>query len=376
MAASASPPATPQASTSNNPFFAMMSTKGSSSANAKTSSPSVAELTKEYCKPLMAHIDAQTNSQDSAYIWSAPAIDPQYWANIAKARSIRHSVSKMKDYLARTRQQPGDQQRDEEIRRLMEEIRLGERKLMKYVNHYILNYDDIINPDRGRTKPPAATAGSGENKAAVVAQSRPRAKHHELGTISPPMSPNTAPARPLPPTPTTPSTAAAPEAGKATKEGDVDVPPLFASGTLPPTPAAASASQQQKKHREEAEWTVVRSQPEAAGNPEGVMDSRAFITSYKQKSDNSSNSDDNKEGEGGGGIKGASGSFEGLKEKRKSKLTWNGLFGGRNTKPNSNDSTSTDYSGYSSITNSQPSDSPKLRSAAAAASQGAPQQQR
>ncbi|KAJ1959846.1 hypothetical protein GGI12_004121 [Dipsacomyces acuminosporus] len=268
----------------------------------------------------------------------------------------------MKHRLSATKQQ---KKSDEEINRLIEEIRLGERKLMRYVNHYVLNYDDITAGDK-----PSSVATS---------------KSHELGTISPPMSPSTAPNRPLPLPPQEQLAE-----GKVTDNDDASIiaPPHLTSRTLPPTPTSATPpiqeqqQEQKKKKKDEdddddkeaegevegkkgdlapavvvaaaaADWTVIQAQTADNNNRATVMDSQAFITSYKQKAKpgNAGEYDiDSGESSNSNSIK-----FEAHRDRRKSKINWNGLFGSKNIRAQiTNDETSS----FSSISNSQPSESP------------------
>ncbi|KAJ2816422.1 hypothetical protein GGI24_005726 [Coemansia furcata] len=149
------------------------------------SGPGSIEPTNPFYNMLAHNNDSsQTSSSgDFEYVWAPPTPDPGYWDNVARARDIRHSVARMKMQLAQATH-------EDDVRRLSDGIRASERRLMKYVDRYILSYDDVVESSR------------------------------VLGTVSPPTSPGLAPNRPLPPTPT----------------------PHFVSGALPPTPPAAAAA--------------------------------------------------------------------------------------------------------------------------------------
>ncbi|KAJ2743067.1 hypothetical protein GGI20_004033 [Coemansia sp. BCRC 34301] len=132
----------------------------------------------------------RNSSSDFEFVWAPPTLDPEYWDNVARARDIRRSVAEMKAQLAQARHEV-------DFQRLSAEIRASERRLMKYVDRYILSYDDVVE------------------------SAAPGHCNRVLGTASPPTSPSAAPVpdRPLPPTP-------APT-------------PRFVSGALPPPPPGA-----------------------------------------------------------------------------------------------------------------------------------------
>ncbi|KAJ1940380.1 hypothetical protein EC988_007051 [Linderina pennispora] len=187
-----------------------------------------------------------SNGGDSEVLESMFGLDDEYWKNVEKARTIRKNVIKMRGYLGNVQPKLEAEKRTQELARMRLAIANAERKLMKYINYYVLNYDDVI---------------------ADTAPSTPKVASAELGVpLSPPTSPASgAPDRPLPPPP-----AVAVDIGKA---------PPYVSDALPPTP--------------------------------------------KQ-------------------------------EKRRS--NWSGLFGGVHLKYSLDESVSTDNSGHSKFTNSQPLD--------------------
>ncbi|KAJ2359416.1 hypothetical protein GGF43_000035 [Coemansia sp. RSA 2618] len=176
--------------------------------------------------------DADTSTvvsvQNSEYIWTPPALDPKYWEYVAKAQKIRTGVTELKQTLALKHDNDGV-----ELQRQRKELRAQERKLMRYIDHHVLDYDDVI---RAVTR--GSVDGRNSRRASVAdskCESKPAPAHHvELGTISPPTSPDLAPNRPLPPLP--------PGAEQPKKSKPL---PRVISGALPLTPpekAAAAAA--------------------------------------------------------------------------------------------------------------------------------------
>ncbi|KAJ1828543.1 hypothetical protein LPJ70_007220, partial [Coemansia sp. RSA 2708] len=224
------------------------------------------------------------------YVWTPPAPDPRYWEHVAKAQKLRSGVRELRAQLAQ-----GDSWR------LGRELRARERRLMRYVDHHVLDYDDVLRADARR-------------KAEL-------ARNLELGTISPPISPDLAPDRPLPPLPPGAEKhpaekaqadkyqAEKPRADKHQTEKHQTVkhqtvkhqtdrfhaprpremaagPPLYVSGALPPTPAETASGTR--------------------------LDSQGFINSYKKNA---------RLAEAGGSNPG--------REKSKGRQLWTGLFGSR-----------------------------------------------
>ncbi|KAJ2306198.1 hypothetical protein IWW52_006268, partial [Coemansia sp. RSA 2704] len=143
-----------------NPFYAILAR--SSSPHSPTASESSSAAT-----------EASTDDVEAVageYVWTPPAPDPRYWEHVAKAQKLRSGVRELRAQLAQ-----GDSWR------LGRELRARERRLMRYVDHHVLDYDDVLRADARR-------------KAEL-------ARNLELGTISPPISPDLAPDRALPPTP-------------------------------------------------------------------------------------------------------------------------------------------------------------------------------
>ncbi|KAJ2794379.1 hypothetical protein H4R21_005521, partial [Coemansia helicoidea] len=104
--------------------------------------------------------------------------DPRYWEHVARAKRIRQAVGEMKQSLAQ--KLPGS----EEAQQLGRELRARERRLMRLVDHYVLDYNDVVTADGGVTEAALKTGGS-----------------LAMGTITPPVSPEMPPSRPLPPLP-------------------------------------------------------------------------------------------------------------------------------------------------------------------------------
>ncbi|KAJ2496397.1 hypothetical protein GGH96_005863 [Coemansia sp. RSA 1972] len=144
-----------------NPFYAIL--ERSASPHSPTSSESSAATDVDRAVPTAAN----------EYIWTPPAPDPKYWEHVAKAQKIRSTVTELKQSL---RRRTGD-----ECQRLSKELRARERKLMRYIDHHVLDFDDVLQPSM-------ITTGKANGNI-------------ELGTVSPPTSPDLAPDRPLPPLP-------------------------------------------------------------------------------------------------------------------------------------------------------------------------------
>ncbi|KAJ2781565.1 hypothetical protein H4R18_002797 [Coemansia javaensis] len=137
-------------------------------------------------------------THDGQYIWTPPAPDPRYWEHVAKARRVRRLVADLRQQLA-LKEQAG-----EDTQRLGRELRGRERKLMRIVDHYVLDYDDVVGGPE-----PGGGAGAPDAKRKGGAGGNPG-----LGTITPPTSPELAPsqappqmpAAPQPPAPAAPGT--------------------------------------------------------------------------------------------------------------------------------------------------------------------------
>ncbi|KAJ1862991.1 hypothetical protein LPJ73_000630 [Coemansia sp. RSA 2703] len=247
----------------------------------------------------------QQDFDSGEYLWTPPAPDPNYWVNVAKARNIRQSIIKLKDYLNYVLQAPASAQRTDDYHKVTAEIRARERKMMRYVDHYILCFDDVLLPEHEYQ----------------VRQQKYELKHvssSELGTISPPMSPaNAAGPRALSPQLLPPS--GIPSLGskgmgpKRPVNFNIDVPPRFASGSLPPTPTTLDTP---------VESHSPSLSPQQAASP--PLGSQAFINSYKQnvryqQASSIANSLTNS-------------SVDLRKEKPKHKPLWGGLFGSKNVR--------------------------------------------
>ncbi|KAJ2296498.1 hypothetical protein IWW55_005078 [Coemansia sp. RSA 2706] len=253
-----------------NPFYAILAR--SSSPHSPTASESSSAAT-----------EASTDDVEAVageYVWTPPAPDPRYWEHVAKAQKLRSGVRELRAQLAQ-----GDSWR------LGRELRARERRLMRYVDHHVLDYDDVLRADARR-------------KAEL-------ARNLELGTISPPISPDLAPDRPLPPLPPGAEKHQAEKAQARKHQADkyqtekpradkhqtdrfhaprpremAAGPPLYVSGALPPTPAETASGTR--------------------------LDSQGFINSYKKNA---------RLAEAGGSNPG--------REKSKGRQLWTGLFGSR-----------------------------------------------
>ncbi|KAJ1934295.1 hypothetical protein GGF37_006419 [Kickxella alabastrina] len=291
----------------NNAFFSMLgrsnSFKSDQSQHSQlhTSLPSVS-------------ISQDASDASNKYIWTPPPPDPNYWVNIHKARNIRESILKLKAFLDRVLQAAPSEQRTSDYHKVTAEIRSRERKLMKYINHYTLNYYDVVSDRQADEVPVKRTDKS-------LAPEPPT--QIELGTISPPMSPATM----VSPSVLQPLGVAPTGLGaKRQAHINIEVPPHFASGSLPPTPTTIDSPVSEHT-------PVMHTQISFLSPPlqlqlqqrEPALGSQAFINSYKmdtkyQNADRNVGSSDNS-------------STEFRKEsKSKSKLTWGGLFGSKNAR--------------------------------------------
>ncbi|KAJ2738689.1 hypothetical protein H4R23_000978 [Coemansia sp. Cherry 401B] len=233
-----------------NPFYAILARSSS------PHSPTASELSSAATEASTDDVEAVAGE----YVWTPPAPDPRYWEHVAKAQKLRSGVRELRAQLAQ-----GDSWR------LGRELRARERRLMRYVDHHVLDYDDVLRADARR-------------KAEL-------ARNLELGTISPPISPDLAPDRPLPPLPPGaekhPAEKAQADRFHAPRPREMAAgPPLYVSGALPPTPAETASGTR--------------------------LDSQGFINSYKKNA---------RLAEAGGSNPG--------REKSKGRQLWTGLFGSR-----------------------------------------------
>ncbi|KAJ2520992.1 hypothetical protein H4217_001671 [Coemansia sp. RSA 1939] len=147
-------------------------------------------------------MDGQDSSNE--YIWTPPAIDPNYWIHITKARSMRTGILSQKRALEKAYERA--EANGDRIAVLKTDIVGREKRLLRYINHYILDYDDVLSV---------------------------RSRHSVLlGALSPPLSPELQPAKSLKNLPLAPLNVTL-----LTEE-----PPNFASGSLPPTPTTRGDS--------------------------------------------------------------------------------------------------------------------------------------
>ncbi|KAJ2355332.1 hypothetical protein GGF43_002742, partial [Coemansia sp. RSA 2618] len=214
-----------------------------------------------------------------------------YWDYVAKAQKIRSGVTELKQRLALKKDRDGDA-----FQRLSKLLRARERKLMRYIDQHVLDFDDVIR------KTSNADESKPRSKSNVVSKATTNSKTHhvELGTISPPISPDLALNRPLPPLP--PGV----EQPKAAK-----LSPRFILGPLPLTPpekkAAASAN--------DRGW----------GNT--GLGSQGFIHSYKKTAKLASEYSSDCEFSAWTELGDA-------KERSRGRLLqWAGLFGSKNIRP-------------------------------------------
>lgn len=177
-----SPPDTPLRSSPTNPFLALISSNSSSSSSVQTSpsftsaEASTPDCNKK-CKFMFLHsrISVTMASTEflflvlaSDYIWIPPPPDPKYWEHVHQAQDIRQRMAQMEKYLVRLQQSPVSSQRYNDTRRISSEITACERKLMRFVDHYMLDYSHVVS---------AQIKKSDMLQPAV------------LGTLSPPTSP-------------------------------------------------------------------------------------------------------------------------------------------------------------------------------------------
>ncbi|KAJ1889248.1 hypothetical protein LPJ66_008135 [Kickxella alabastrina] len=289
--AALSPSTTPNGQMANNAFFSMLGRSDSFKSD---------------------------QSQHSQFHTSSPSVsisqDPNYWVNIRKARSIRESILKLKAFLDRVLQAAPSEQRTSDYHKVIAEIRSRERKLMKYINHYTLNYYDVVS-DKQADEIPVK-----RNEKSLVPEPPTQI---ELGTISPPMSPATM----VSPSVLQPLGIAPTGLGeKRQAHINIEVPPRFASGSLPPTPTTIDSpvSENTPVMHTQISFLLPPLQLHLQQR-EPALGSQAFINSYKmdtkyQNADRNGGSSDNS-------------STEFRKEsKSKSKLTWGGLFGSKNAR--------------------------------------------
>ncbi|KAJ2654958.1 hypothetical protein IW148_006221 [Coemansia sp. RSA 1199] len=169
-----------------NPFYAIL--ERSASPHSPTSSESSAATDADRTVPTVAN----------EYIWTPPAPDPKYWEHVAKAQKIRSGVTELKRSL-------GQRASGDEVQRLSKELRARERKLMRYIDHHVLDFDDVLQPSMIADNASDKRKPSGHIEQGIADNASDRRKpngHIELGTVSPPISPDLGPNRPLPPLPT------------------------------------------------------------------------------------------------------------------------------------------------------------------------------
>ncbi|KAJ2388350.1 hypothetical protein GGI23_006076, partial [Coemansia sp. RSA 2559] len=208
-------------------------------------------------------LDDQANEQ---YIWTPPAIDPNYWMHITKARSMRTGILAQKQALEKTYEKADT--RGDRIAALKSDIVGRERRLLRYINHYILDYDDVL-----------------------AARRRPSLV---LGTLSPPVSPGLQQAKSL-------------KDSVSLSVFLAEQPPNFASGSLPPTPTTrgnsdesfgetqtmesqiprpiskdtASAARRRASMANISKEKTTRVRFAGIANNKPALDSQSFINSYK-----------------------------------------------------------------------------------------------
>ncbi|KAJ2885314.1 hypothetical protein FB639_001798 [Coemansia asiatica] len=309
-------------STSNNPFYAMLS---------RTYSANSQQTLDSLQTPSFRSSSTSTQQRDSdagEFLWTPPAPDPNYWINVAKARNIRQSILKLRDYLNRVLQTPVNAQRTEDYQRVTLEIRARERKLMKYVNHYILNFDDVLLPDQQYQ----------EQQSRYQKQYLQQSRDMELGTISPPMSPGNiiSEAQQPPQIAISGISAVRHAAGakglsaKRLANINIEVPPRFASGSLPPTPTTLDTPKESSTPGSFATDHSPSPTPSPLPQPSPSLGSQAFINSYKQ------NARYQRTGSNASSLTNSSADLR--KEKSKSKHIWGGLFGSKNVRSATDDS--------------------------------------
>ncbi|KAJ2082138.1 hypothetical protein H4R24_001834 [Coemansia sp. RSA 988] len=261
--------------------------------NSNPQSPSSSEFST-------AIIDGETAmgmESGTEYIWTPPALDPKYWEHVAKARKVHRTVAELKQGLIQ-KQKQGE---EEEAQKLHREVRARERKLLRFIDHYVLDYDDVVRSKEDESK----AAGSSM----------------ELGTITPPVSPDMTPDRPLPPLPPgaeeekqnlaveETEKKLAIQAKKQRMVGEQspqELPQRAQPPTkqLPPPPGVAHGREMRRNN------TAV-----------AALDSQGFINSYK-KHERFANSDARRDVSG-----------EPREKSKARQLLWNGLFGSKNVRP-------------------------------------------
>ncbi|KAJ2520426.1 hypothetical protein H4217_002044 [Coemansia sp. RSA 1939] len=233
--------------------YAVMTHRGPSPHSPSSCSSSAASL-----------MDGKDSSNE--YIWTPPAIDPNYWIHITKARSMRTGILSQKQALEKAYERA--EANGDRITVLKTDIVGREKRLLRYINHYILDYDDVLSA---------------------------RSKHSVLlGALSPPLSPELQPAKSLKNPPLAPLNVTL-----LTEE-----PPNFASGSLPPTPTTRGDSGESFGNpREAAEpakrvshiprpvskdadaaggmTVTARVRFAGVGDNKPALDSQSFINSYR-----------------------------------------------------------------------------------------------
>ncbi|KAJ2451074.1 hypothetical protein EV183_003846 [Coemansia sp. RSA 2336] len=201
-----------------NPFYAILERSTSPHSPSSSESSAATEM----------NTDADGTGE---YLWKPPPPDPKYWDHIVRAQQLRSDISELKQRLK------ARQQGSQEFAKISRELRARERKLMRFIDHHVLNYDDVLS------KPKASAAKTVINR------------NVELGTISPPISPSIGPNRPLPPLP--------PGAEQQMKHK---------ANPLPPTPPELAARNRQRSGT--------------------ALDSQGFINSYKKNTQLATSSDE------------------------------------------------------------------------------------
>ncbi|KAJ2231786.1 hypothetical protein GGF40_000776 [Coemansia sp. RSA 1286] len=322
-------------SSSNNPFYAML---------GRTYSVNSEQTLDSLRTSSFRSSSASTQQQDGdvrEYLWTPPAPDPNYWINVAKARNIRQSILKLRDYLNRVLQTPVSAQRTEDYQRVTTEIRARERKLMKYVNHYILSFDDVLLSEQQYQE---------QQQQQSRHQKHVQNRSMELGTISPPMSPgnSTVGKAQQPPQQKLVNGISAMHAAnqkglsnKRLANINIEVPPRFASGSLPPTPTTSDTPKESSSPGSLAAADYSPS-PSPLQHPSPSLGSQAFINSYKQ------NVRYQNAGSNASSLTNSSADLR--KEKSKSKLIWGGLFGSKNVRSATDDSDAQAMSAFANAT--------------------------
>ncbi|KAJ2222961.1 hypothetical protein IWW45_008467 [Coemansia sp. RSA 485] len=202
---------------------------------------------------------------------------------------------------------------------------------MKYVNHYILSFDDVLLSDQQYQE---------QEQQQSRHQKHVQNRSMELGTISPPMSPgnNAVGKAQQPPQQKLANGLSAMHAAnqkglsnKRLANINIEVPPRFASGSLPPTPTTLDTPKESASPGSltAADYSPSPS-PSPLQHPSPSLGSQAFINSYKQ------NVRYQNAGSNASSLTNSSADLR--KEKSKSKLIWGGLFGSKNVRSATDDS--------------------------------------